>query len=86
LTKKAEYLAYYNLKAIFGKSNAHVLCYSIKGDLSRNKAIYVALILYKGVSRKKTFSSKPAFIKLLAVAPLIFISLRDFLRIFSGKL
>jgi hypothetical protein len=86
LNKEAEYLAHHNLKAISGKSNAHVLRYGIKGDLSPNKAIFVALIPYEGVSGKKTFSSKPASTELLAVAPLISVSPGDFLRIFSGQL
>jgi hypothetical protein len=72
------------LKATSGKSNTHVLRYGIKGDLAWNKAIYVALILYKGVSGKKTFSSKPASIELLAIAPLVSVSPGDFLGIFSG--
>lgn len=85
-TEKAEYLAHHNLKATSGKSNAHVLRYGIKGDLGRNKAIFVALIPYEGVSGKKTFSSKPASTELLAVAPLISVSPGDFLGIFSGQL
>ena len=85
-TEKAEYLAHHNLKATSGKSNEHVLRYGIKGDLGRNKAIFVALIPYEGVSGKKTISSKPASTELLAVAPLISVSPGDFLGIFSGQL
>lgn len=85
-TEKAKYLARHNLKATSGKPNAHVLRYGIKGDLGRNKVIYIALIPYEGVSRKETSSSEPASIELLAVAPLISISLGDFLGIISGQL
>jgi len=66
------------LRAISGKSDAHTLRHGIKGDCGRNKAIYVALIPYDGVSGKKTISSKAPSTKLLAVALLISVSLRDF--------
>ena len=83
LIEKAKYFAHYNLKATSSKSNAHILRYGIKGDLGRNKAIFVALVLYEGVFGKKTLSSKPASTKLIAVAPLVSISPGDFLGIYG---
>lgn len=64
----------------------YILCYSIKGDIDSNKSIYVSLVSYKGISRKKTFASKAASTSLLAVSPLVSVSPRDFLGIFSRRL
>jgi hypothetical protein len=44
------------------------------------------LVLYEGISRKKTFVGKAALTDLLAVSPLVSVSLRDFLGIFSRRL
>jgi len=44
------------------------------------------LVLYKGISRKKTLKSKAASTDLLAISPLVSVSPGDFLGIFSGRL
>jgi hypothetical protein len=72
--------------AISGKSNKHVLYYSIKGKLDYNKSIFVNIVPYEGESGKKVISNKPASTKLLFVSPLVSVALRDFLSIISRKL
>jgi hypothetical protein len=79
-------LANYTLKPISTESNIDVLRRSIKGEEDRNKSIYIGLVPYKGKLDKITFSNKAASIDLLAVAPLVNISPRDFLGIFPGRL
>jgi hypothetical protein len=72
--------------ATSGKSNTHVLCHGIKGELESNKAIFINMIPYKGESRKRVIGNKPASTKLLSISPLIQVAPGDFLCIFSGKL
>jgi hypothetical protein len=69
-----------------GKSNKHVLCYSIKGKPACNKSIFVNMVPYKGESGKRVISNKPASTELLSVSMLVSVALRDFLSIFSKKL
>jgi hypothetical protein len=64
----------------------YILHYGIKGDIDSNKSIYVSMIPYKGISRKKTFGGKPPSTKLLAISPLVSVSFGDFLGIFPGRL
>ena len=69
-----------------GKSNTHVLRHGIRGQLDRNKSVYVSLVPYEGESDKKTFGNKAASSELLAVAPLVAVAPGDFLGIFPGRL
>ena len=64
----------------------HILRHGIKGDIDGNKSIYVSLVSYEGISRKKTFAGKAASTELLAVSPLVSVSPGDFLGIFSRRL
>lgn len=84
--EKDNYLAAHSIRAVSGKSNAHILRHGIKGDIDANKAIYVSLIPYEGISAKKTLSGKSPSAKLLAVSPLVSVSPGDFLGIFPGRL
>jgi hypothetical protein len=84
--EKDNYLAAHSIRAVSGKSNAHVLHHGIKGDIHANKAIYVSMIAYEGISSKKTLSGKSPSAKLLAVSPLVSVSPGDFLGLFPGKL
>ena len=84
--EKKKYLAAHSTRAISGKSNAHVLHHGIKGDIDANKAIYVSMIPYEGISTKKTLSGKSPSAKLLTVSPLVSVSPGDFLGIFPGRL
>ena len=84
--EKKKYLAAHSTRAVSGKSNAHVLHHGIKGDIDANKAIYVSMIPYEGISAKKTLSGKSPSAKLLAVSPLVSVSPGDFLGIFPGRL
>ena len=84
--EKDKYLASHSIMAVSGKSNAHVLQHGIKGDINANKAIYVGLIPYEGISAKKTLGGRSPSAKLLAASPLVSISPGDFLGIFPGKL
>jgi hypothetical protein len=72
--------------ATSGKSNKHVLCHSIKDKLDCNKSIFVNMVPYKGESRKRVISNKPASTNLLSVSPLVSVAPGDFLGIFSRKL
>ena len=69
-----------------GRSNTHVLCHGIKGELDSNKAIFINMIPYEGESGKTLIGNKPASTKLLSVSPLIQVARGDFLAIFSRKL
>lgn len=64
---REDFLANHDLKPTSAKSNIHVLRHGIKGQLDRNKAIYISLVHYKGKSAKKTFSGKTASSDLVAV-------------------
>ncbi|KAH9209890.1 hypothetical protein DL95DRAFT_394002, partial [Leptodontidium sp. 2 PMI_412] len=44
------------------------------------------MVLYEGISVKRTVGSKPPSTKLLALSPLVSISPREFLGVFSGRL
>jgi hypothetical protein len=68
------------------KSNKYILCHGIKGNLDRNKSIFVNMVPYKGESGKRVISNKPASTKLLSISLLVLVALGDFLSIFSGKL
>jgi hypothetical protein len=63
-----------------------LLYYSIKGNIDSNKSIYIRISLYKGISGKKTFSSKTPSAKLLAISPLVSVLPGDFLGIVPGRL
>jgi hypothetical protein len=79
-TEYENFLSNNSPQPISGKSNIHVLCHGIKGQLDRNKSVYVSLVPYEGEVDKKTFGNKAASSELLAVAP------GDFLGIFPGRL
>jgi hypothetical protein len=85
-TEREDFLASHGLKPTSTKSNIHVLCHGIKGQLESNKSIYISLVPYEGKSDKRTFGSKTASSDLLAVAPLVAVSPGDFLSIFPGRL
>jgi hypothetical protein len=63
-----------------------VLCHGIKGNIDHSNYIYVTIIPYDGVSKKKAFAGKSASAKLVADSPLVSFSLEDFLGVFPGKL
>jgi hypothetical protein len=84
--EKELYLASHSIAAVSGKSNTYVLRHGIRDDNDHNKSIYVSMILYEGVSGKKTLTGKSVSAKLVAVSPLVSISPGDFLGIFPGKL
>jgi hypothetical protein len=84
--EKEKYLASHSIRAASGKSNTHLLQYGIKGDINTNKAIYVSLIPYEGISAKKTLGGRSPSAKLLAVSPLVSVFPGDFLGIFPGRL
>jgi hypothetical protein len=85
-TEYKNFLAEHAVEATSGKSNKHILCHGINGELDSNKAIFINMIPYKGESSKRVIGNKPATTKLLSVSPLIPVALGDFLGIFSGKL
>lgn len=85
-TEKNNYLANQSIKAVSGKSNTHVLRCGIKGSVDSNKSIYISMVLYNGISGKRTLSGKPASTRLLAVSPLVSVSPGDFLGTLSGRL
>jgi hypothetical protein len=72
--------------ATSGKSNKHILCHGIKGNLDCNKSIFFSMVPYQGDSGKRVIDNKPALTKLLSVSPLVSIAPGDFFGIFSGKL
>jgi hypothetical protein len=80
------FLANYSIIATSRKSNKYVLCYRVKGKLNSNKSIFVNIVPYKGESGKRVISNKPALTKLLSISPLVLVTPRDFLGIFSRKL
>ncbi|OBT44249.1 hypothetical protein VE00_05409 [Pseudogymnoascus sp. WSF 3629] len=84
--ERDEFMANCSLKPTSTKSNIHILRHGIKGQLDRNKSIYISLIPYKGKSDKIAFSNKAASADLLGVAPLVAIAPGDFLGIFPGRL
>ena len=86
LTEYENFLANHSMKPTSGKSNIHVLRHGIKGQLDRNKSIYVGLVPYDGESGKMAFKNKTASTKLLLVAPLVPVAPGDFLGIFPGQL
>jgi hypothetical protein len=85
-TEHEDFLANYSLKPTSTKSNIHVLRYGIKGQLDRNKSIYVSLVPYEGQYDRRTFSNKAASTELLAVAPLVAVAPGDFLGLFPRRL
>jgi hypothetical protein len=85
-TEYERFLANYNKMATSGKSNEHILCHSVKGKLASNKSIFVSIVPCKGESGKGVIGKKPTLIKQLAISPLVSVTPRDFLGIFSGKL
>jgi hypothetical protein len=72
--------------ATFKKLNEHILYYDIKGKLAYNKSIFINIIPYESKFKKSIISNKLALIKLLFIPLLVFITLKDFLKIFSKKL
>jgi hypothetical protein len=84
--ERDRFLANHSIEATSTKSNAHVLRHGIKGQLERNKSIFINFIPYEGTSDKRTFSNKTASTELLAVAPLVTVTPGDFLGIFPGRL
>jgi len=44
------------------------------------------MIPYDDIFKKKTLEGKSSSVKLFAISPLVFISLRDFLSVFSKRL
>ena len=86
LIEYEDFLANYSLKPTSGKLNTYVLRHGIKGQLDRNKSIYVSLVPYKGQSDKRTFSNKTASTELLAIALLVAIAPGDLLGLFPGQL
>jgi hypothetical protein len=84
--ERDEFMTNCILKPTSTKSNIHVLCHGIEGQLDRNKSIFINFVPYEGTSDKRTFSNKTASTKLLAVAPLVAIAPGDFLGIFPGRL
>ncbi|KFY85332.1 hypothetical protein V498_07731 [Pseudogymnoascus sp. VKM F-4517 (FW-2822)] len=85
-TEYKNFLVNHSIIPSSGKSNQHVLRYGMKGELARNKAIFIDMIRYDGVSGKRVIGNKPASTKLLAVSPLVSVAPGDFLLVFSGKL
>ena len=85
-TEHENFLTNHSPQPTSGKSNTHVLRHGIKGQLDRNKSVYVSLVPYEGESDKKTFGNKAASNELLAVAPLVAVAPGDFLGIFPGRL
>jgi hypothetical protein len=86
LTEYENFLANHSMKPTSGKSNIHVLRHGIKGQLDRNKSIYVGLVPYNGESGKMAFKNKTASTELLLVASLVPVAPGDFLGIFPGQL
>ena len=80
------FLANHSMKPTLGKSNIHVLHHSIKGQLDRNKSIYVSLVPYEGHSDKRTFSSKTALTELFTIILLVAVTPGDFLGLFLRRL
>jgi hypothetical protein len=85
-SEKDNYLANQSIKAVSGKSNTYILCYGIQGNINGNKSVYISIIPYEGISKKKTFGGKSPLAKLLAVSPLVSVSPGDFLGIIPGRL
>jgi hypothetical protein len=85
-TERDDFLANCILKPTSAKSNIDILRRGIKGQLDRNKYIFISLVPYTGKSDKRTFSGKTASTELLAVAPLVAIAPGDFLGIFPVRL
>ena len=85
-TEYENFLAKHSVIATSGKSNEHILCHGIKGELTCNKSIFISIVPFEGESRNKVISSKPASTKLLSISPLVSVAPRDFLGIFSGEL
>ncbi|KFY80511.1 hypothetical protein V499_00635 [Pseudogymnoascus sp. VKM F-103] len=85
-TEYENFLANHSMISTSGKSNKHVLRHGVKGKFASNKAIYIDMLPYEGVSGKRVIGKKPASTKLLSICPLISVCPGDFLGIFAGKL
>jgi hypothetical protein len=85
-TEYENFLAKHSVIATSGKSNEHILCHGMKGELTCNKSIFISIVPFEGESGNKVISSKPASTKLLSISPLVSVAPGDFLGIFSGKL
>jgi hypothetical protein len=85
LSERENFWADHKLNSTSGKSNISILRHNIKGELHRNKSIYIDLVPYEGESNRKTLSKKPASSELLAAAPLVLVAPGDFLGIFPGE-
>jgi hypothetical protein len=80
------FMANCKIKPTSKKSNFHILCYGLKGQSDRNKSNFVSLVLYEGESGKRTLGARSSSTKLIAVSPLVPVSLGDFLGIFARRL
>jgi hypothetical protein len=58
----------------------------LKDKVDSNKSIYIAIVLYKSKSGKRTIGNKSASTNLLAVCLLVSVAPGDFFGIFSRKL
>ncbi|EPE35147.1 hypothetical protein GLAREA_10843 [Glarea lozoyensis ATCC 20868] len=85
-TEYKNFLANHSVTATSGKSNKHVLRHGIKGKLTTNKSVFVAIVPYEGESEKRVIGNKPASTKLYSISPLVSVTLGDFLGIFSRRL
>jgi hypothetical protein len=85
-TEYETFLADHSLIPTSTKSNIHVLRHGIKGELDRNKSIFISFVPYEGDSDKETTRNRTASTKLLTVAPLVAVAPGDFLGIFPGRL
>jgi hypothetical protein len=84
--ERDDFIANCSLMPTSTESNIHILRYGIKGELDRNKSIFISFVPYEGKSDRRTLSNKTASTELLAVAPLIGIAPGDFLGILPGRL
>jgi hypothetical protein len=60
-TERDDFMANCSLKPASTKSNIHVLRHSIKGQLDRNKSIYISLVPYEGKVRENDFQWQDCF-------------------------
>jgi hypothetical protein len=86
LVEYENFIANCKIKPTSKKSNFHILHHGLKGQSNCNKSNFVSLVPYEGESRKRTLGARSSSTKLIAVSPLVLVSLRDFLGIFAGRL
>ncbi|KAL5331024.1 hypothetical protein ACEPPN_000551 [Leptodophora sp. 'Broadleaf-Isolate-01'] len=85
-TEHENFLSNHSPKPTSSKPNIYILRHGIKGQLDRNRSVYVSLVPYESELDKKTFGNKAASSELIAIAPLVAVAPRDFLSIFLGRL